>query len=217
MNSKPDQLRAEVFDCAHCAGLGVFTRSSTNARFYKFPPIIGAQREADLLFIGINPRRSKSNLRLHDWILESPEAFTTLANNRLSAGDPYIAIRGEEEHYHCHMIVIEGVFGAGTPFDERAAVTELMYCASTNEPTVLSRVESPCAKLYLSRVMEIVKPKVVIAVGSGVRRHLQQHFTVAIRVPIVRMEHPRQLKGKSLDAKVTKLQETIDEVRRLLR
>ena len=217
MNSEPDQLRADAFDCVHCAALGAFARSPVNARFYKFPPMIGAQRDVDLLFIGINPRRSKSNLRLHDWLVESPWAFATLANNRLSKGDPYIAISGEEEHYHCHMIVVEGVFGMGTLFETKAAATELMFCASTNEPALLSHMKSPCAGLYLSRVMKVAKPKVVIAVGSGVRRHLQQHFQDVVPVPVVRMEHPRQLKGKSLQEKTTVLRATIDEVHLKLR
>lgn len=216
MNLDARKLRDEVFECEHCAGLNTFTRSPNNSRFYKFPPIIGSSGEADILFIGINPRRSKSNFNLHDWLMASPEAFAKLSANQAKDGNPYIALDGREEHYHCHMIVIKGVFGQGTKFEAKAAVTELMLCASTNEPAVLSQMKSPCAALYLNRVIRTVNPQVVIAVGSGVLRHLQTHFHDAIHVPIVKMEHPRQLNGMDYFRKVEKLEPTIASVRQIL-
>ena len=148
--------------------------------------------------------------------MASPEAFASLASNRLMGGEPYITLNGEEEHYHSHMLVVEGVFGKNTEFEAKAAVTELMLCASTNEPAVLSRIESPCANLYLRRVLAIVKPQVVIAVGSGVRRHLQKHFAEDVRLPIVPMEHPRKLNGKSRAEKTRTLQPVIEMVRETL-
>ena len=65
MNSDREKLLTEVFGCERCADLGAFTRSPDNGRFYKFPPTIGACGEAELLFIGINPRQDERNLNLH--------------------------------------------------------------------------------------------------------------------------------------------------------
>lgn len=217
MSHEADQLRTEVFSCEHCADRGAFTRSPDSGRFYKFPPIIGATGEADLLFIGINPRRSSSNRALHDRLMGSAEEFAKLAMNRVNTREAYIASDGEEEHYHCHMIVIEAVFGIETAFETKAAVTELMHCASASEPTVLSQKKSPCAERYLGRVIQIVKPKVVIAVGSSVRRHLEKHFREEIRIPVVPMEHPGPLFGKSRAAKFRAMRPTIDRLRELFR
>lgn len=216
VNSEADNLREEVFGCERCADVAAFSRPSNQGPFFKFPPIIGSQGEVDILFIGINPRRSKSNLDLHEWLMESPGAFAQLAKNVQKDGQRYVAVDGEEEHYHCHMIVVEGVFGVTTAFESKAAVTELLYCASSSEPTILSQMKSPCAGIYLKRVIQIVKPKVVIAVGAGVRRHLQKYFKDKIPVPIVQMEHPGPLFGKSRLEKMRKMQMTIDGVREVL-
>ena len=66
-------------------------------------------------------------------------------------------------------------------------------------------------------MIEIVKPKVVIAVGSGVRRHLMKHFMEETLIPLVPMEHPRSLFGASRDEKTQGMQPTIDRLRELLR
>ena len=49
-------------------------------------------------------------------------------------------------------------------FEEKAAVTELLLCASANEPSSFRFRKSPCAERYLARTLEIVQPHVVIAV-----------------------------------------------------
>src|SRR5690606_12962134 len=123
------------------------------------------QGKADLLFVGINPRRSDTNLDLHDWLMKSPENFERLANNTTARGERYVAINGKEEHYHCHMIVVEGVFGPGTIFETKAAVTELYLCANESGSALLKKGRSPCASQYLSRCVKIVQPSVVVAVG----------------------------------------------------
>lgn len=135
MNSDAAEIRNEVFKCERCTNVVEFSRPVNRGPFFKFPPIIGAQGEADLLFIGINPRRSDSNLDLHNWLMESPKAFEQLANNVQKDKRFYIGGYGDEEHYHCHMIVVEGVFGSNTAFDAKAAVTELLLCASLKVPS----------------------------------------------------------------------------------
>ena len=215
-SDSPEQLRAGVYDCKQCASLTGFVAHQQTERLYKFPPIIGKRENAEILFIGINPRRSKTNLPLHNWLMESLGHFAKLAANRLGDGKPYIAADGEEEHYHCHMIVLEGVYSPGIRFEEKAAVTEMYHCVNGRGAELLNDGKSPCAERYLARVIQIVKPKVVIAIGAGVRKHLEQHFPQEIGVPIVAMEHPSGLFGKSPDEKRCRMQSTIDGVRRVL-
>lgn len=216
MHSEADQLRDEVYGCELCTEVGAFRRPANERPFFKFPPIIGAQGKVDLLFIGINPRRSPSNFELHDWVMKSRVTFAEIAQNTQKDGSPYIRADSDEEHYQCHVIVVESLFGVNTAFETKAAVTELMYCASRNEPLLLSRLKSPCAALYLQRVLQIVKPQVVIAVGSGVWRHLEKHFKQEIAIPVVRMEHPGPLYGMSRAVKARRMQPTIDDVRKVL-
>lgn len=216
LNSAADRLMVEVFDCEHCVRLGAFSKSPVNGRFYKFPPIVGKSREANVLFIGINPRRSKTNKELHEWLMESPENFGKLAGNELKDGRPYIAIDGEEEHYHCHMIVVEGVFGEGTEFEEVAAVTELYLCANESGSGLLDLGRSICAERHLRRVIEIVNPRVVIAVGQMVQTQLTEYFGDLFSSPIVFMVHPRHLNGATWEDKRRRMEPTIDGVRRIL-
>jgi hypothetical protein len=169
-----------------------------------------------LLFVGINPRRSGSNQTLHEWVMSSPTAFAELAANRTREGRPYIARDAEEEHYHCHMIVVEQVLGAESIFESDAAVTELFLCASKSGSELLAIGKSPCAERYLARVLKFVKPKVVIAVGSGVFRQLDQYFRDVIPVPIVKMVHPRQMSGLAPEEKQRILQPTVARLRNLL-
>jgi hypothetical protein len=111
--TEADHLRGAVFGCEHCASLGAFARSPSNGRFYKFPPVLGAQGEAELLFVGINPRRDEKNQELHDWLMSSPKAFADLAQNRDQLHRPYVAPNAKEKHYDCHMFVVEGVIQGG--------------------------------------------------------------------------------------------------------
>ncbi len=208
------QLRAEAFRCQICTGNTDFRTPLQGIPYTKFPPIIGAQGEAQVLFIGINPRRSNTNLKLHEWLMESSDHFDQLAKNHYFDGRAYIASNGPEPHYHSHMIVIEGVFEKGRLFESVAAVTELFLCASEKAPPTFNK--SPCADRYLSRVIERVQPKVIIAVGSTVKKHLGQHFQMLTGVPIEQMAHPRNLWGLSYQEKVCRLQPTINKVRKIL-
>lgn len=216
MNPDADKLRNEVFGCEHCADLGAFTRSPLNHRFYKFPPIIGALGEADLLFVGINPRQDERNLNLHKWLMSAPDAFRQMSQNLDQDRRPYVALGAKENHYHCHMVVIEGVFGARTKFEEVAAVTELYLCANESGSALLDAGKSKCAERYLQRVIGIVKPQAVIAVGGKVQSQLTNYFGDIIKVPIVFMQHPWHLRGASMEEKRRCMQPTIEGVRRVL-
>ena len=218
VNTDAKQIRKEVFGCEWCDGIPAFQRPPTGGSFYKFPPIIGAQGPAQLLFVGINPRRSDTNRELHNWLMQSPDAFAQLAENRQQDGRPYVAHDGDEEHYRCHAVVVEGVFvGHERRFESKAAVTELYFCASESGSELLELGRSPCAERYLSRVIDIVKPSIVIAVGWKAHNHLGQHFSDIIRCRSVRMEHPRYLRGLSNAEKQARLRPTIEEVVKILK
>lgn len=168
------ELRREVFACDRCANLGFgFTRSSTTGSLHKFPPLIGAQGEAALLFVGLNPRHSAGNAWLHDRIMGDEAEFAALAGNRVD-GRPYVAVDGAERHYRLHAQIADIAF-PGRPFEEVAAVTELFHCA-TEDATELPRVGSPCADRYLARVIATVRPRVIVAVGKAAEKHLRPRF-----------------------------------------
>jgi hypothetical protein len=172
-----------------------------------------------LLFIGINPRRSNTNLCLHDWLLKSPSAFEQLAKNRDQNARPYIARDGPEEHYHCHAIVVDELFPTAKSFESAAAATELFLCASYGLPVSfddLKRKPCFCAARYLLDVINLVKPQAIVSVGSTVKQHLDRHFSSAICVSIVVMEHPKYLYGMTPIEKARRLQPTINKLRESL-
>lgn len=211
-----EKLRAEVYDCNQCAGQPGFVPGQ-NGRLYKFPPVIGRQENAEILFIGINPRKDDGNANLHEWAISMPEAFTKLAQNRDQNDQTYIAIGAQEKHYHCHMIVLEGVYAPGIRFEDKAAVTEVYHCANARGVALLNDGCSPCAQNYLARVLDIVQPKVVVAVGSRVRDQLKEFFSDIIKVRVVKMTHPRQLAQKSVGIKKAVLRPAIAEIKGILK
>jgi uracil-DNA glycosylase len=208
----------DVYRCHLCPEIfGFRSPAGQNQPYYKFPPLIGASSHAKILFVGINPRVSNTNRKLHDRLIESEESFSKLAQNRLDDGTPYISLNAEEEHYHSHMLIVEGVFGSQCEFEKEAAVTELYLCASESAPRKTLEVKSVCAEQHLKTSLNIINPKVIIAVGTTVRNHLRQHFNELIKsVPVVKMVHPRFLFGLSLAEKKRRLQPTINTARRIV-
>lgn len=171
------QLLDEVDRCELCVTgeqYG-FERRPEGRGFYKFPPTIGAAGEASVLFIGINPRISATNRRLHRELAVHESSFQILAGNRVpyngKAGGPrYISVRCDERHYRPHAKVIAHAFGEHAAFEDHGAVTELFLCASLDSK-LLPR-DWPCAGRYLSRVITQVKPELVVPVGRTVRDFL---------------------------------------------
>lgn len=174
-------------------------RISPNGSYFKFPPLIGAAGQADILFVGINPRLSSSNFGLHHVLMTSEKAFSELASNRIQ-GAPYIHTSSDEPHYHDHLKIIRGVYDEARSFESCAAVTELFLCATATSRT-LPYPDSSCADHFLPKVLDIVQPKVIVAVGSHVLSYFKtkstQHrtsdeivFTLAGHdFPVVRMPH----------------------------
>ncbi len=198
METEAQRFRNDVYSCCDCANLGFgFTRPNKNSPLYKFPPTIGAKGEAPLLFIGINPRISKSNCFLHMALMSNPKKFNDLACNRYGNYN-YIAINGMERHYNIHALIASSVF-PGKSFEDTAAVTELFLCAKeTSEDLPLDN--SPCADKYLDRTINQVKPRVIIPLGRIVLSYLQTKFsqredifsveTGGHSVTVIPMNHP---------------------------
>jgi hypothetical protein len=139
---------------------------SNGKPYFKFPPTIGAPGRADLLFVGINPRISNSNVYLHNKIMADKRSFAALAENR-DGNEIYISKNGREEHYQQHVKIVEALFGKGARFENHAAVTELFFCATRNSST-LPRDDYPCAKLFFDRVYLKVQPRLIICVWKSV-------------------------------------------------
>lgn len=167
-------LRREVYACDACAKLRLgFERPGFGEPFYKLPPLIGAQGLAPILFVGLNPRRSASNLDLHDRLMLDPEAFDALAQNRVE-NRPYVAVDGDERHYRTHARLVATVF-PGRAFEEVAAVTELYFCATETSEDV-RRGKNVCAERYFARVVQLTQPRVIVAVGRAAESYLRPRF-----------------------------------------
>lgn len=189
----------DAYSCSRCPEMFGFS-PSPNGSYFKFPPLIGANDRADLLFVGINPRRSASNVDLHQQLMSAKQAFKDLAANRVN-GQAYIRSDGGESHYHDHLEIIRQVYGKPRPFESCACVTELFLCASQNSAG-LPNPESPCAAHFLPKVLKIIQPKVIVAVGSRVFAYFktQPGFLVAKdewaflhhgqKIPVIQMPHP---------------------------
>lgn len=171
MSERMNLIR-DVFDCKHCDTLGLaFARRQPDGRFFRFPPVIGATRDAAVLFIGINPRITQSNRTLHQQVSGNITAFKALAANRIN-GRPYIAVDGEERHYKRHARMINDLF-PNQLFEEVAAASELYFCAS-KDTSGLNRFDYPCAQKFMARVFLLMRPKAVVAVGKPVKEYLQR-------------------------------------------
>lgn len=203
-----------MYQCDVCPSSLGFTRPHQGASYYKFPPLIGAVGQADLLFVGINPRLRR-NEALHGELMGSFEAFERLARNQVRS-EPYIAVNGLERHYQAHMEIVEGVFGRGEKFEDHAAVTELFYCA-TPDSTGLPPVESRCADRHFGEVLRLVRPKVVLCVGARVFRYFASKRRNAagvtfdgLRADLVRIPHPnarmsRLTRGDQISAAIQRV------------
>ena len=116
-----------------------------------------------------------SNRDFHSALLHDPSAFSELAGNRFR-GRTYIGKLGLERHSSAHARIASEIF-AEQPFENVAAVTELFFCAS--ESSRGHPVEhSPCAEKYFERVLAIIQPQVVFAVGRRVETYLVRRYGV---------------------------------------
>jgi len=183
------QLLRDTYSCSACPQSFGFA-VSPNGSYFKFPPTIGALGQADILFVGINPRRSQSNLGLHDSLMSSKRAFADLSANRHD-GQPYISHPVGEPHYFAHLDLIRQIYGRPRPFESCAVVTELFLCASKTSKG-LPYPDSPCATRFLPNVLALVKPKVIVAVGSRVFKYFSTDFgqTISHDIRVVKMPHP---------------------------
>lgn len=160
-------LRHEAFGCASCDGQRFkFERPRSDAGYYKFPPTIGATGRAHLLFVGLNPRRSSTNLEMHDRLMSEPAAFDDLAQDH-DRGLPYL----ESESYYDDIVGVAAAAFPKRPFTEVAAVSEYYLCA-TESARLLSK-SSPCAPRFLHRVIPLVAPAIIVPIGKVVADHFR--------------------------------------------
>ena len=200
------ELLRDVYKCDQCSENFGFSRPCPDKPFFKFPPTIGAEGQADLLFVGINPRKTKDNAALHQLIMSDKNAFLALARNR-EGKKAYIARGCEERHYHHHIGIVEALYGKNAKFEDHAAVTELFLCATEDSKNLPSGV-NPCAKLYFDRVFLKVRPKMVICVWKSAfnyflrrcRAHADQNFLITIQgysAAVVFLPHPNSARTRN--------------------
>lgn len=166
-------LIEEVRCCTRCECLGIpFVVADHGGRAFRFPPTIGARGTASLLFVGINPRVSETNREFHNALMRDCSAFVELASNRFQ-GRHYIGPRGLERHYSAHVRIARQIY-PDQAFEAVAAVTELFFCASLSSRG-LPLERSPCADRYFERVLGVVQPRVVFALGRA-EKYLARRF-----------------------------------------
>jgi hypothetical protein len=69
------KLVDKVFACRICPKSYGFSSRTSDGPYFKFPPIIGKTHDAELLFVGINPRISRSNRSLHHDLMRDKSNF----------------------------------------------------------------------------------------------------------------------------------------------
>lgn len=214
-------LLKDVYSCNTCPASYGFTLSPS-ARNYKFPPLIGGGSHLEILFVGINPRRTESNRQLHSILMSSKKAFADLSSNKAN-GIPYIGRNGQEFHYRFHVRLVEKIFGESKPFESVAGVTELFLCAS-RKSTGLPLPSSRCADQFLPRTLQIAQPKVIVAVGEKVMAYFKSktHRQIGLAeievhlweksYPVFGMPHPANPNISEAD-KQALVDQTIQRVR----
>jgi hypothetical protein len=147
----------------------------------KFPPGIGCQSAALMVFVGFNPRVSKTNRALHRELMNDRNAFIRLESNR-TGNMPYIAANGKERHYRTHARIaqeaLRGTDYEGQAFEEVALATELFLCATEKTTTPLRQAladgSAECPKRHCWPVLHRARSKVVVALGDDVFEYLRQ-------------------------------------------
>jgi len=162
-----DQLMVEAYACRSCPSAYGFSSASRGGPNFKFPPIIGCHQNPKVLFVGINPRRSSSNMVLHDKLMSDFGAFIELSQNRYQ-GAPYVVAAGNEEHYRFHSRIVAKLFGPATPFESVAAVSELYLCATESSKLLPKLPAAPCAEKFLLATIGALNPEFIVAVGGTV-------------------------------------------------
>lgn len=185
-------LQADALGCHACAADRYGFELAPNSNGYlKFPATIGATGKATLPFVGINPYRNDRNRLLYTDAMASLDAFCTLAGNRepcpsISTAPRYIRRYqdgeqpryGREPYYRQCMDIIEGVWGAATPFEAHAAATELYLCSTADASGSAFSPNSPCADTFFTRTFRQVQPEAVITVGRAPRRYMRKRHAL---------------------------------------
>ena len=216
------RLVDKVFSCRLCPNAYGFSSRTKDGPYFKLPPIIGKLNNAELLFVGTNSRITESNRADHKIWMRSKSNFRDLSSNKFR-GNPYI----EREHrYRSHVKLVKMLFGENCQFGNIAAATEIFLCA-TKDSGGLPDPESPCADLFLENVVQLTKPKIIVAVGQRVvryfvilanKKYIRDQFALRFEnrdIPVVWMRDPRTL-TLAESMKNNGLAETEKHIRRLL-
>jgi|ERR1017187_701447 hypothetical protein len=152
----------------------------------KFPATIGAAGQAKLLFVALCPRLGRNYVL--DWANESADRFASLSENRDQHGRAYVesyaANDGKEweDFYRPYVEIAKAVY-PGNAFEEVAAVTDLYLCAyppnNRNEfdrDYVSLPVNSPCARDFMQRTIDQVKPVAIITRGCSPKEYFGMRY-----------------------------------------
>jgi DNA-directed RNA polymerase subunit RPC12/RpoP len=158
-------------ECDICFNRYGFTRLDNFGFKPCFPPV-GSPDQGQVLFVGINPRckRSSKDEDFYRHALKSEETFLQFSTNgRYKTSNGYWSRLFNDAHYGIHQRCLSEVI-PGWTLGERSSVAELFMCGKESS-VIFSGIENPlddciCAKEYLSKYLDLVKPKIIVSFGG---------------------------------------------------
>jgi hypothetical protein len=143
-----------------------------------FPPI-GSSAKNQILFIGTNPRltigTSDEGFYLH--ALKNEASFLQFSKNGEYEYGGYKASVLDDPHYKIHKRAMEKL---NLELGQKSGVAELFMCASKDSNVLREGwgglIDCLCADLYLVNYMKIVKPRLIVCMGSPATRWFLKRF-----------------------------------------
>jgi len=187
-----------------------------------FPPI-GSSETGQVLFIAINPR-CKPNSKDEEFYrhaLASEDNFLQFSRDgRYKDRNGYWSRLFGDRHYRIHqrcLSEIDPAWRLGT----KSSVAELFMCGK-EDTEIFSKIENPlleciCAREYLIKYIELVKPKVIVTFGRLPLRWFQRKFGANIKEDIKQLDetgsHELNYFGSPLNQGIKKLHSCFSKIR----
>lgn len=144
-----------------------------------FPPI-GSSAKNQILFIGTNPRltigSSDEGFYLH--ALKNEASFLQFSKKGEYVYEGYNTSVLADPHYKLHRTAMKRL---NLELGQDSSVAELFMCASKDSSILYegwgSLIDCTCADLYLINYMKIVKPRLIVCLGSPATQWFLKRFS----------------------------------------
>lgn len=142
-----------------------------------FPPV-GSSKVGQVLFIGTNPRCKigTENEDFYRHALVSPANFLQFSiDGRYRDSSGNLRWLFDHPHYRIHKKCLAEVDPSWV-LGRKSSVTELFMCGSENANIFSEEREYACAEEYLTKYFGLVRPRIVVCLGSLVLRWFQKKY-----------------------------------------